>query len=1298
MEGEVLIAEAVEQSECTFLATVTAGGYSRTRVDVRSPFSPEEEKELLWYCEWSDGEAFEARQHALAVEESLKRYGTELFEMVFGSDPPPLPEGATIRVRGGPRFCALHWELLADPRPGGGPVVLDKNRFLIRDASRPVQTAPLGRSGNHGNHQHQHSRDYHSRDQTQWCERLSSHNTLNVLFLTARSRVDELDIPLRVTSLAVMKPVRKQDLPLRFDLVRPGTRAALERRLEDRGAGFYHILHFDCHGRGGECEGDGMEAGLVLESEAGLTQVVTASDIADIVARYRIPIVFTSACRSGYGLSSLAHALFAGSNVECVVAMGMAILLDTAAQFVGKFYLAMFESRDNGNRGVTVRGAIGRARCLLNSDRKRRGKFRRTIVRHDWWIPQLYERCSSAAPREYHFERCDWSRREWLAEDMRDEKNFAGRDGDLHQLEGIVYSQERTDNVVLLHGMMGCGKTAFLDYVSWWWCVTGLTVGRFVFRMDIKAYTVQDIIHEIYMHLRIVPMFYPTALGVASELDAVTRLLRSRCYVIVLDGAERLSTQPQKVTTDFADWLGDLYGGKTIVLVGSREKSTNESRLFERAREKSIGDDFATNLTGFPSKELRAFSKRASEKFARLKLDLPDGEQSSRNRIFSTRAMRDVLSFGNPLVIDMVLDSALRGTGDGNLCLPSAEELAKPIYEFLAGSPYFSPPSPSWDAAIASMRLSFNRLSCDEQQALLFLRPFKGSVTRKCLEMYACNIERRLQEPEWCERSVVKFNRSAWHSSLNSAERLGLLTAHDIVYGGNDEDRKVWRLHPCLPILLKRTLLERAETLKEGSNCDCGVLCSNNAVLCIMLSARHDAYSRWALELYDYIRATASKERMLGLALTELEYWNLESVLKYALERRKGFYGILLPLHWYHAERNDVSERLILCRLVVSRMELNNSVSEDACDDVYLRDVPRAYHLYGLVLAASAADSGEAEVWFERAKAFWDAKGANTELAITMHELGWVAMKVGDFPRAEQCYKRALELSSGQHRAKTLHNMGLLEMLKYRRKTLSCITESPDGEKYHLETAERFFKDALELYKEGKEHDTQAIASSYHHLAIVDMKKGQLQDAEENGVEALKLRKQNDNASRTANSLQVLGNLALRQAWASTSAREREAKLKAAKEHYSEALLKYERDAARENYSTPERDMLYENFGLLMATCATFAATHAERERFRNCEMDSYNRVCSGPFPKALYNLGLCYEERGEYDKALRCYEEAAATPVCKGNDSFDEAAHRAAKLATETCPKNRHEAVQRALLSRGQKFDERIFSNEVIE
>ncbi len=124
-------------------------------------------------------------------------------------------------------------------------------------------------------------------------------------------------------SRSLIEAIEKCQLRVNVELLRPGTYEALERHLEEKGAGFYHIIHFDAHGglmtyeqiqAGAKANRylyqerygredlhcfEGVKAFLFLEGETkGKADPVEAKELADLLTGKGIPVCILNACQS----------------------------------------------------------------------------------------------------------------------------------------------------------------------------------------------------------------------------------------------------------------------------------------------------------------------------------------------------------------------------------------------------------------------------------------------------------------------------------------------------------------------------------------------------------------------------------------------------------------------------------------------------------------------------------------------------------------------------------------------------------------------------------------------------------------------------------------------------------------------------------------------------------------------------------------------------------------------------------------------------------------------------------------
>ena len=128
---------------------------------------------------------------------------------------------------------------------------------------------------------------------------------------------------------------------------------------------------------------------------------------------------------------------------------------------------------------------------------------------------------------------------------------FVGRDRDILQIEKRLLAPLRTEvkeaelagrNVLLLRGMGSAGKTTLLHHLGSWWQTTGFVDQVFYFGYDEKAYTLQQLLHQIAAQL-LTPVeqaqFQPKSL--AAQQAILAQRLRSHRHLLILDNLESVT-------------------------------------------------------------------------------------------------------------------------------------------------------------------------------------------------------------------------------------------------------------------------------------------------------------------------------------------------------------------------------------------------------------------------------------------------------------------------------------------------------------------------------------------------------------------------------------------------------------------------------------------------------------------------------------------------------------------------------------------------------------------------------------
>ena len=131
--------------------------------------------------------------------------------------------------------------------------------------------------------------------------------------------------------------------------------------------------------------------------------------------------------------------------------------------------------------------------------------------------------------------------------------------------------------------MAGAGKSTLLAHLAWWWQRTGLIQQVFRLSYEDRAWTCAQIVREIRAKL-LSPAEHAQADAMSEQAQAeqVGALLRAARHLLILDNAESITASPAAIphplTSTERDklkaFLSRVHGGRTLVLIGSREPET----------------------------------------------------------------------------------------------------------------------------------------------------------------------------------------------------------------------------------------------------------------------------------------------------------------------------------------------------------------------------------------------------------------------------------------------------------------------------------------------------------------------------------------------------------------------------------------------------------------------------------------------------------------------------------------------------------------------------------------------------
>jgi tetratricopeptide (TPR) repeat protein len=1189
---------------------------------LKDPFSAEEEERLEWYFEKHMRFPFVQQVKAREAAQSVTTYGHKLFEQLFADRraysryQSALQQGVetlSLEVVGSPEFHRFHWEALKDPDL---PLPLALQAPMVRRNLQPRKI------------------EAHPRPSP----------TLNLLVVTARPGV-ERDVGYRTISRPLVESLRQANLRVSIDILRPGTYEALDKHLRatrDRhGAGYYHVIHFDVHGlvmsykelqRGFQPSShsyqarygrqditpyEGSRAYLFLEGEKDeQADPVEADELAKLLTTHQIPIAILNACQSGKQVGGTETSLgsrLMQAGMQMVLAMGYTVTVSAARLMMVQLYRQLFEGQSLGT-------AIRSARMELYNRKDRRAAYDQTIELEDWLLPVVYQnQPQHLKTRDFTpEERAAWyARLEHRYQEPAVTYGFLGRDLDILHLEKRLLTRR---NLVLVRGMAGAGKSTLLHHLGAWWQTTGLVGQVFYFGYDQRAWTRQQILASLGPKLFGEQEYRSHLQPLREELqqEEIARKLRAERHLLILDNLESitgsqlailntLDAQEQRALHAF---LGELAGGKTLVLLGSRG---DESWLAPQT--------FENNVYELPGLDAEAASTLADRILERHKATGYRGDVNLEKLL--------KLLEGYPLALEVVLS---------NLARQTPQEVLQALE---SGDARIDPQQGTEDqttlrtrSLLACIGYSHSNLSLDAQQLLLCLAPFTGMINRDWL--IGPYSELLQQQPELAH---LPFQR--WEKVLAETVQWGLLSP--------DSRLPIYlRAQPIFPYFLRTRLQEQPQLAHA------------------IETAFRLHYDGTGGALSQLIRSKDPRERQTGQVLIEIEHENLMTALRLTLVGHGDFSNILITLSsWleskqghpqalalyditivaaakYPLERKTGNIDLILPQ--VSGQKGNSLLTTkqyDAARSVYnqamnmldrstelpeeLRTKIRAkiYHQLGMV-AQEQRQWAQAEQYYQQALRikiefndnFWQARTYHQlgrvaheqrqwtqaeryyqqalqifinfndryEQARTYHQLGAVAQEQRQWAQAEQYYQQALqtliEFNDRYEQAKTYHQLGIMaqerrqwaQAEQYYQQALQILIEFNDRYKqakthHQLGTvaqeqrqwaqAEQYYQQALQICREFNDRYDQA--RTYHQLGIVAQEQRQWAQAEQHYQQALQICREFNDRYEQAGTYQQLGIMARQQRqWAQ------------AEQYYQQALQIYRVSVHQEN-STQDR-------------------------------------------------------------------------------------------------------------------------------
>jgi tetratricopeptide (TPR) repeat protein len=1043
-----------------FEAILTIDG-SEFAITVCDPFGQDgRERELEWYFEEWIRFPFSDTTIADRAAASVKAYGVALFEQVFGGDRRAFVAYREVAgnlsevefvIQGDPGFQALHWEAMWDgemPRPLSVDAVMVRQRRVRNGIAKVVR-----------------------QDST----------VLNLLVVTARPD-EEKDVGYRTISRPLVEAIEQAKLPVNVEFVRPGTYEAFVKLLEERGEGFYHLVHFDMHGglmtfaqfqavraaenqvfqRGYDLPNlaayEGVQAFLFFEGdEAGVAVPVTAQEMSDRLKKYGISACILNACQSGKQVNLVGAngnspsgpedvretslgARLMDAGMQMVVAMAYSVTVDAAKLLVTHLYGELFGS-------VGLERALQRSRSELYSRKVRSVYFGQKVDLEDWLLPVVYrnQAVDLKLRRMYPEEETEYFTKQALRFQFGNQftttYGFVGRDLDILKVEkGLI----RDGNVIMLYGMGGTGKTTLLRYLQDWWVLTGFVDGVSYFGYDDRAWTLSQILFGVAKDVMTeVELRSFQSMPQVAQIGKLTQVLKTRRWLVVLDNLESVTGQALAIANtlttaeqaEIRSFFGMLRGGLTRVVLGSRRR-----------------EDWLSAVYGGNEYELRGLDGLARTELAQKVLKTHVKDRVKRQEILADKEFARLMKLlaGYPLAIEVVLSNLGR------------QSVAEVLVGLDGADVSLDRSGSKTESILQCVDYSHGNLSVAAQRSLLCLAPFSGFIDRNDLGNY-------VEQLQTAGEAFGDLTLEALDGAVGEAIAWGLLTPMDV------DNPNLLTIQPVFPYFLRTKLAQ-----EDGAFCEALRLGFKNH------------YEGLAGYYKQMMGSKEAQEKQLGQVFCKLEYENLYAALQVALERQESI-SIFFCLDKYFELINDVHGNLKVAEFVCDKLAnyspdflkkekgyqiafaaelLGNCYRITKNYDKSRQQYKKAVEIHELLTTVE-----------ERQKRLWQATD--------YHQLGIVAQELREFEQARKDYQQALqikiEFGDRYSQASTYHQLGIV---------------AQDLREY--DQARKDYQQALQIKIEFGDRYSQA--STYHQLGRVAEELREFEQARKDYQQALQIK------------------------------------------------------------------------------------------------------------------------------------------------------------------------------------------------
>ena len=877
-----------------------------------------------------------------------------------------------------------------------------------------------------------------------------------------------------------------------------------------------------------------------------------------------------------------------------VVAMGYSVYAEGAKHFIGRLYQDLV----NG-ASLDMAVASGR-REMLN--KRERPSVKGNLPLADWMVPVLYQQenytpfVATTTDAEDIPDLDDFLEEPKISNlvDLPEPGayGFVGRSYDILRLERGF----RQNNIVLLQGVGGVGKTELVCGFARWLADTQGRAGKIIFSSFESGAGLSQVVNQVG---RAVWGDKFSQYPFDKQQAAVLKYLQTQPCLLIWDNFEPVAgfpagnegLLPEAEREELKSFLQKLRNGKTWVLITSRR----EERWLE---------------CGYRLLKLEGLSQSDAQEFAGKIL-----EQVGVDRKGLPEEYLELLKLldGHPLSLRVVLP---------HLKTETPQQLIDGLRQGL--DKFEGTEGEGRDKSLTvSLDYSFEKLSDRARRHLPFLGFFSERVNANLLEILSKNPD---DEYGKAYQAVFGENlkKSDWQKILNEAEEAGIVQhlAATLLY----------KIHPTLPWYLRQRIY-KSHTEKEVNELEKKLLV-------------------FYVDLADHYREQLISNADPATLMLQFEESNLLQNLRLAEQQQQWAYAqaILQSLGQLYERQDRKSEFRSLQQWAVKQLGRELTEAKAKGKDAFN---------FWIYLRGMDANQALAVAEWEAAKAVYQEildelialkdSSVNSKIANVYHNLGIVAEEQRQFSEAIAYFQKALQIFEDvgdfYNAAPDYHHLGMVaqeqrqfsEAIAYFQKALQIFEDVGDfynaaGEYHQLGVVaqeQRQFTEAIPYYQKALQiredaGDFYKAADDYQNLGLVAQEQRQFTEAIAYFQKVLQIREDTGDFYKAASDYHNLGMVAQKQ------------------RQFTEAIAYFQKalEIFEDTGDFYKAASDYHHLGMVAQEQRQFTEAIAYYQKALQIYEDT------GDFYYAAgdyHNLGVVAQEQREFSEAIAYYQKAFA-------------------------------------------------------